>query len=76
MAGYGSASRGGRMIAALKVTRQSRPYAAAMTDFTITRTEDGNVIALDPETGLSASGSTAHEAASELRRLIAGRQAA
>lgn len=42
-----------------------------------TRTEDGSVIAVDPETGLSASGGTIEEAVAELRRLLeAAREAA
>lgn len=58
------------MIATLNVTGSSQPYAAAMTYFTITRTQDGNVIAFDPETEISASGFTAGDAAAALRRLI------
>ena len=62
------------MSADLNVTCPTRPYAVAMSNFTITRT--GTVIAFDPDSGLSASGLIADEAISELRRLIAERQAA
>lgn len=44
--------------------------------FRFTRTTDGTVIAVDPVTGLSASGATEEEAAAELRRLLTSRRAA
>lgn len=46
------------------------------TGFSVTRTADGMFVVLDATTGLSASGKTLDEASAELRRLLAGRQAA
>ena len=46
------------------------------TSFRYVRTEDGTVIALDPETGISVSGRTLAEAIAELRRLLSARRAA
>jgi hypothetical protein len=59
-----------------KSTPLDRPCTSAMTLFTHTTTSDGTVIAYDPVTGTSASGPTIDEALAELRRLLAGRQAA
>lgn len=42
--------------------------------FTVTITPDGTAIAVDRETGLSASARTAEEALAELRRLILAAQ--
>jgi hypothetical protein len=47
-----------------------------MTAFTFVRTADGTVIARDPATGITASGSTPDEALAELRRLLAMKDAA
>lgn len=46
-----------------------------MSAFISIRTQDGVVLACDPETGLIASGRSLVEAEAELRRLLAGRQA-
>lgn len=41
-----------------------------MSAFISIRTQDGNVLARDPITGLLASGATLDEAFAELRRLV------
>lgn len=45
-------------------------------NFTAARTQDGTVIVVDCESGLSASGLTLANAVTELRRLLARRRAA
>jgi len=47
-----------------------------VTAFTFIRTADGNVIARDPRSGLTASGATLDEALAELRRLLSMENAA
>ncbi|WP_189524190.1 hypothetical protein [Mesorhizobium sp. M8A.F.Ca.ET.165.01.1.1] len=47
-----------------------------MTGFTFIRTADGTVIARDPASGVTASGSTPDEALAELRRLLSMEEAA
>ncbi|MGB3897017.1 MAG: YdaS family helix-turn-helix protein [Mesorhizobium sp.] len=52
------------------------PPNVASMNFTAGRTQDGTVIVVDRETGLSTSGLTLAEAIQELRRRLAGRQVA
>ena len=51
-------------------------FIAKLNAFQTLRTEDGTVIAYDPATGTVASGKTRDDAVAELRRLLAGREAA
>lgn len=69
----GAAERG---IAGITMHTLTTAAALRAGNFTLTRTEDGTVIAVDPATGQSATGITADEALAELRRLLAARQAA
>ncbi|MDR7034517.1 helix-turn-helix transcriptional regulator [Mesorhizobium sp. BE184] len=63
-----------RMEAGRRVTRTFMKLLATIEPpFVVTRTHDGTVIVVDPNSGLSASGPNEADALAEIRRLLAER---